>query len=85
VGLKDRIRRLERNAQGQLTTVACPVCGEVVRSAEDLALELLAAAWAREVGKEVDESPAVASILEHPHDALRLEILRDLPGVARAG
>ncbi len=84
MGLRDRLKRLERAAGDHFTTATCPVCGETVRTPGDLALALLAAQWVREMGTKRDEDPVVSRVLDHPHEAFLLEALRDIPGVSYA-
>ena len=84
MGLKDKLARLEGAAGEHFTTAACPVCGEAFRYAGDLALDLVVAQWARATGTEHEVAPTVARALDHPHEGLVEEALRDLPAFRRA-
>ena len=87
-GIGDRLGRLERAAGEHFTTVVCPECGEAFRYAGDLALDLVVAQWAGEAeGEEAaghEEHPTVARVLDHPHEGLVDEALRDLPAFRHA-
>ena len=87
-GMKARLNRAERAAGEHVSTVSCPECGETFRYGGDLALELVAASWARvaegEEAARYEEHPTVARVLDHPHEALVGEALRDLPAFGRA-
>ncbi len=87
-GIGGRLGRLERAAGEHFATVACPECGETFRYAGDLALDLVAAQWARVAeGEEAarhEEHPTVARVLDHPHEGLVDEALRDLPAFRHA-
>ncbi len=85
MGLKDRLDRAERAAGEHFITAVCPECGEAFRYAGDLALDLVVAQWARATGTEHDDvDPTVARVLDHPHEELVDEALRDLPAFRRA-
>ena len=79
-----RLGRLEREAGEHSTTVSCPKCGETFRHAGDLALDVVAAQWARATGTDYEEAPTVSRVLDHPHELLVDEVLRDLPAFGRA-
>ena len=78
-GIGGRLGRLEREAAEHFTTVSCPECGETFRHAGDLALELVAAQWARATGTDYEEPPTVAQVLDHGHPELGVEVLKDIP------
>jgi hypothetical protein len=85
VGLKDKLARMERAAGEHFTTAVCSECGEAFRYAGDLALDLVVAQWARATQwTEYEVDPTVAHVLDHPHEALVAEALRDLPAFRRA-
>ena len=85
MGLKDRLDRAERAAGEHFTTAVCPGCGEAFRYAGDLALDLVVAQWVRATQwTEHEVDPTVARVLDHPHDELVDEALRDLPAFGRA-
>jgi hypothetical protein len=70
MAMRDRLRRVEERASGHLITVRCPECGEEIRAGDDLALEVLAASWARETGMKHEVPPVVDMILDHEHAAI---------------
>jgi len=84
-GMRSRMGRLERAAGGHVVAVACPECGEAFRYAGDLALDLVVAQWVRATQwAKHGTDPTVARVLDHPHEALRREVLRDIPAFRRA-
>ncbi len=83
-GIGARLGRLERAAGEHFTTAVCPECGEAFRYAGDLALDLVVAQWVRATGTEYEVDPTVARVLDHPHEGLADEALRDLPAFRRA-
>jgi hypothetical protein len=52
VGLRDRLRRLEREAEGQVVRLRCWECGKELTVAEDADLALLAYEWVQQSGGE---------------------------------
>ena len=85
MGLKDKLARMERAAGEHVTTTACPECGEAFRYAGDLALDLVVLQWVRATQwTEYEVDPTVARVLDHPHEGLTDEALRDLPAFRRA-
>ncbi len=86
--MRGRLTRAERVASEHVSAVSCPECGETFRHAGDLALELVAAQWARVAeGEEAtrhEEHPTVARVLDHPHEGLVDEALSDLPAFRHA-
>jgi hypothetical protein len=77
MGIRDRFRRLERSAEGEVTTLVCQECGEefVVRAGVEL--DLVAHSWAEEYksrgGKVYQETPADAlALVNHEHSELSL-------------
>jgi hypothetical protein len=52
VGLRDKLRRLERAAEGEMVTLLCRECGEELTVAEDTDLAYLAFEWAQETGEQ---------------------------------
>lgn len=64
------LRRLERDAGGEMHTVQCPVCGKVFRVRQDVARDYLKFWWATQRGETARETPRdVVRLLEHEHDA----------------
>lgn len=49
MGLKDKLKRLQRIA-GEETTLVCQRCGEELRVRDGIELDLLAHEWAEEAG-----------------------------------
>jgi len=84
VGLRDRLDRAEREAGEHFTTAVCPECGETFRYAGDLALDIVVAQWVRATATEYEADPMVARVLDHPHEELVDEVLRDIPAFRRA-
>jgi hypothetical protein len=77
MGLRDRLRRLESSAEGEIATLVCQECGEEFRVRQGVELDLVAHAWAEgfeERGGEVyQETPADALVLvSHEHSELSL-------------
>ena len=75
MGLRDRLRHLERAAEGEITTLVCQECGEEFRVREGIELELVAHAWAagyKERGGVVyqETPPDVLAITNHRHGEL---------------
>ena len=77
MGLKDRLRRLQKAAGERTTELVCQECGERLTAPRDIALRLTYAAWlkrrAERHGEPVvnhDDDPAVRLIADHPHDAV---------------
>ncbi len=79
MGIGGRLRQLERAAAEHVATFACPECGEAFRYAGDPALDLVAAERARAACAAHEEDPVVSRVMDHPHEALRTGILRDIP------
>jgi hypothetical protein len=52
VGLRDKLRRRERAAEGEMVTLLCRECGEELTVAEDTDLALLAYEWVQGSGGE---------------------------------
>jgi hypothetical protein len=77
MGLKDKLRRLERAAEGEFMTLVCQECGEEFIAREGVELELVAHSWAEEHkrrgGTVYQETPPDAlAIANHPHGELSL-------------
>ena len=77
MGLRDRLRKLEHSAEGEITTLVCQECGEEFRVRQGVELDLVAHAWAegfKERGGEVyQETPPDALVLvSHEHSELSL-------------
>ncbi len=84
MNMKGKIERLEREAGGHFAAVSCPECGELFRYAGDLALDLVAAQWARATGAGYEEDAVITRVLDHRHEELLHEALSDLPAFRRA-
>jgi hypothetical protein len=67
VGLRDRMRRLERAVENQTVTLVCRECGEELTVAEDTDLAYLAWEWAQVTGVRSYQPtpPDVFVIAEH--------------------
>ncbi len=81
MGLRDRLTRAEKALEEHVTTLRCPVCGDVVRVPGDAALKLLAEDWRRGAGEPFDPDPAIERVNAHPHRELAQAAFRDMPGV----
>jgi hypothetical protein len=68
VGLRERLERLEREAEGETVTLVCRGCGEEMTVAEDTDLALLAWEWVRGSGGESYQRtpPDVFVVTQHP-------------------
>ena len=73
MGLKDKLKRLQRIAGEETTTLVCQECGEELRVRDGIELDLLAHEWAEEQrrrgrGHEVhgDTYPDVYLVNHHP-------------------
>jgi hypothetical protein len=86
MGLRDRLDRARREAGEHFATAVCPECGETFRYAGDLALDIVVAQWVRvtQLRSEYEVDPTVARVLDHPHEELVGEALRDLPAFRHA-
>jgi hypothetical protein len=69
-GLRGRIKKLERDTQGQKATLVCPTCGDEFVVYGDGALEYLCWEWEQTSGSETyRQTPAdVIRLAEHEHD-----------------
>jgi hypothetical protein len=76
VGLRDRMRRLERAVEGETVTLRCRECGEELTVAENTDLAYLAWEWVQESGAKSYQPtpPDVFVIAEHPHGLGSLEV-----------
>jgi hypothetical protein len=76
MGLRDRLRHLERAAEGEAPLVVCLECGEEVRIRSGIMLDLVALEWKMHhdgAEEPPTETPRdVRWVWEHPHDALKL-------------
>jgi hypothetical protein len=77
MGIRDRLRRLESSAEGEMETLVCQECGEEFRVQAGIEFELVAYAWAEGMkergGKGFQEPPEdVLRITIHPHSELSL-------------
>lgn len=69
MGIRERLRNLEREAEGEYDALVCRECGERFQVAVDTDLAYLAWEWAQEMGeRSYQETPAdVFLIAEHAH------------------
>jgi hypothetical protein len=60
MGLRDRLRRLEHSAEGEIATLVCQECGEEQRERQGIILDLTALDWQMHMAdsSEADELPA---------------------------
>jgi hypothetical protein len=77
MGLRDKMRRLERAAEGEITILVCQECGEEFVAREGVELDLVAHEWAEEHerrgGTVYQETPPDALVIaNHPHSELSL-------------
>jgi|SRR5919107_1572074 uncharacterized C2H2 Zn-finger protein len=64
------LKRLEREAEGEIQSLQCPVCGKVFRVRQGAAWDYLRYWWAQQRGEIAQEPPRnVMRLLEHEHDA----------------
>jgi hypothetical protein len=75
LGLKDRLRRLQKASGERPTELVCEVCGERLTVPRDITLRLTYAAWhkrrAERRGEPVVQDDPIIKLMEsHPHDAL---------------
>jgi hypothetical protein len=72
VGLRGRIKRLERGANSEMVELVCPECGAEFKAAGDAALQFLVHEWIED--SKAASRPAATSpdillrIAEHEHD-----------------
>jgi hypothetical protein len=70
MGIRDRLRRLERSAEGEITTLRCRECGEEFVVRDGIELDLVAYAWAegmKERGEKVYGEPPEDVLLINRH------------------
>ena len=75
-GLRGRLKRLERDTEGEKTVIECPTCGEEFVLYGDPAADYLGHLWRQDYGGEnhgppterVHPDPAVVKLAEHEHD-----------------
>jgi hypothetical protein len=77
MGLRDKLRKLEAEAEREIVTLICQECSQELRVRHGAELDLVADAWAegmRDRGHEVQwETPEdVRLIRSHPHSELSL-------------
>jgi hypothetical protein len=66
VGIKGRLKRLERGANSEMVKLVCPECGEEFKAAGDAALQFLVHEWRED---SIAGSPDILlRIAEHEHD-----------------
>ena len=66
MGLRDRLRRLERASEGETMTLVCPECGEELIAAGDVAVEFLVHEWGQRSSSQAE------SFRQTPEDILRI-------------
>lgn len=90
MGLRDKLKRLEAEADAETTTLVCPECGEELSAYGDVALEFIGYEWVRESGgtrfASHRETPRdILRIFDHEHDpSAFLEKSSGLPFLSRA-
>jgi hypothetical protein len=69
MGLRDKLRCLERETEGKRMMLVCPECGEEFVAYGDVALECIAYGWSKESGeKGYRETPEdIKQLFEHEH------------------
>ena len=74
-GLMGRLRKLQRDTEGEKTVIECPACGEAFTLRGDPAVEYLVLRWRQghDQGHEGEThgaptDPAVVKLAEHEHD-----------------
>jgi hypothetical protein len=74
MGLRGKLRRLERLSEGETVTLLCQKCGEEFRVAEDTGPALVAWDWLQQTGAEsYQPTPKdVFVIVGHEHGASAL-------------
>jgi hypothetical protein len=65
VGIKGRLKRLERGANSEMVELVCPECGAEFKAAGDAAHQFLVHEW---VEDPEAASPDILRIAEHEHD-----------------
>lgn len=68
---RGRLKRLEKDADGDTTVLQCPTCGEVFTLHGDPVMEYIAWEWHQQTGIENygrPTDPAVVRVAEHEHD-----------------
>jgi hypothetical protein len=70
MGIRERLRNLEREAEEEHTVLLCRGCGERFCVAVDTDLEYLAWEWIQETGEKSyrEPHPDVFVVADHPHD-----------------
>ena len=72
MGIRDRLRRLEKATEGERTTLVCLECNEEFTLYGDPALEFIAYEWAKGYEGKLygpPTDPAVVKMAAHEHDA----------------
>ncbi len=70
-GLRGRLRKLQRDTEGEKTVIECPACGEAFTLYGDPAADYLVYLWRQDYGGEnhgPPADPAVVKLAEHEHD-----------------
>ncbi len=86
-GLRGRLKRLAKDAEGDRTILECPTCGEVFVLYGDPAAAYLVNLWRQDYeggthGPPTD--PAVITVAEHEHDpSLMVDRANGLPWLGR--
>jgi|SRR5215208_322875 len=70
MGLRGRLRNLERAAEAETMTLMCRHCGEEMRVNRDTDLEYIAYLWTLETGAKSYQPtpPDVFVVANHPHE-----------------
>jgi hypothetical protein len=69
--LRGRLEKLERETEGELTSLLCPECGQEFICRGDVAVEYILHEWSKGTGDEgYHKTPEdMLPIFEHEHDA----------------
>ena len=70
MGLRGRLEKLERETEGEITTLLCPECGEEFTTGGDVALEYIVHEWSKETGEKSyrDTPEDIVRLFDHEHD-----------------
>jgi hypothetical protein len=82
MGLRDKLRRLERRSEGETVTLVCQECGEEFRVAEDTGPALVAFEWQEHTGaKSYQPTPKDVFVLRgHKHAGSRAPLVKKATG-----
>jgi hypothetical protein len=72
MGLRDRLKRLERESSSERWALICPECGWEITVYGDVPLDLIVYQWHEMAGDENPGKgyhPSLTKLVEHEHDA----------------